>query len=124
MRRHVSELKRGVSTSTSTAATVAALQTTVSSLQQTLAEALYRTAQLENKTAALEAGQRGAGADGIDDKNIYYASRSPKTTYYYLDAGEKECDKNKDQYGLDCSNGYTLKIFSTSRNKNICLRFT
>lgn len=96
LRRHVSDLMRGVEKSSSIAASVTALQTTVSTLQQSLAEALYRTSQLENKTAVLqEAGPRAVGAR-IDDKNIYYASRSPKTTYYYLDADAIEgvCDES------------------------------
>ncbi|XP_018013352.1 uncharacterized protein LOC108670393 [Hyalella azteca] len=99
LRRHVSELKSGVDTSTATATTVNALKLSVDSLQKSLALALFRTEQLENKTKLMErelrTGTQVYGAD-VDEKNIYYASRSPKTTYYYLDSDALEgvCDES------------------------------
>ena len=54
LRRHMTELKRSVETSSSTSARVSSLQETVKDLQTTLAQALYRTEMLENKTGTLK----------------------------------------------------------------------
>ncbi|KAF2351720.1 C-type lectin fold [Trinorchestia longiramus] len=97
LRRHVTELKKGVDTGTTTTSTVGALQLTVDSLQKALVQALYRTEQLENKTRLLERNLHSSNAVAdIDENNIYYASRSPKTTYYYLDSEALEgvCDES------------------------------
>ena len=88
LRRHVSDLKRGVTKTVNAVSTVANLQKTVSDLQTSLAQALYRTEQLENKTRVLEESkQHSSYSDSFDEHNVYYSSRAPKTTYYYMEGG-------------------------------------
>jgi len=86
LRRHMTELKRSVETSSSTSARVSSLQETVKDLQTTLAQALYRTEMLENKTGTLKEPKQSPATEdkpkNSSSNDMFYSGAS--TSYYYL----------------------------------------